>query len=88
MVAALCAADVSVGCIGMVGPVNPRIESGEVRIVHGVHGGWTRASRSAITSDGAARVGRRCGPPWAIPARRLMQPNFRRRRDGGARKAP
>src|SRR6202030_3472377 len=36
------------------------------RIVHVVHGGDPRASRSALTSDGAARVGRRCGPPWAI----------------------
>ena len=28
--------------------------------------GAPRASRSALTSDGAARVGRRCGPPGAI----------------------
>ena len=35
------------------------------RVVHGVHGGAPRAPRSALTSDGAARVGRRCGPPWA-----------------------
>ena len=82
MVAALCAADVSIGCIGMVGAVK------RLRIVPGVHGGDPRASRSALTSDGAARVGRGCGPPWAIPARRLMQPSFRQRRDGGAGKAP
>ena len=27
-------------------------------------------------SDGAARVGRRCGPPWAISARAVMQRSF------------
>jgi hypothetical protein len=35
------------------------------------------ASRRALTSDGAARVGRRCGPPWAIGARAFMQRSFR-----------
>src|SRR6266566_737403 len=82
MVAAIGAADVSVGCIRMPGPVK------RLRIVHGVHGGDPRASRSALTSDGAARVGRRCGPPWAITARRLMQRDFRQRRGGGAGKVP
>jgi class 3 adenylate cyclase len=28
---------------------------------------------AAPVDDGAARVGRRCGPPWAISARALMQ---------------
>jgi hypothetical protein len=60
MVAALRAVDGSTGCIGMVGAVK------RLWIVHGVHGGDPRASRSALTSDEAARVGRRCGPPGAI----------------------
>src|ERR1700740_1168460 len=40
--------------------------NGRVAVVHGVHGGDPRVSRSALTSDGATRVGRRCGPPGAI----------------------
>ena len=81
MVAALGAVDVSVGCMGMVG------RSSRLRIVHGVHGGDPRASRRGPTSDGAARVGRCCGPPWAISARRVMPPGFQQRQDGGARTA-
>jgi hypothetical protein len=54
------------------------------RIVHGVHGGDPRATRSALTSDGAARVGRRCGPPWAIGPRAVMQQGSRRRRAAAA----
>src|SRR5438105_15808289 len=60
MVAAICAVDTNTGCISRVVPVKRQ------RIVHGVHGGDPRASRSALTSDGAARVGRCCGPPGAI----------------------
>ena len=37
----------------------------------------TRARRAVpFTSDGAARVGRRCGPPWAISALAVMQRGF------------
>jgi hypothetical protein len=35
------------------------------RVVPEVHGRAPRASRSAITSDGAARVGGACGPSGA-----------------------
>ena len=81
MVAVLRAADVSTGCIGMVGAVK------RLRIVPGVHGGDPRASRSALTSDGAARVGRGCGPPWGDPgtaahAAELSAATRRRRREG------
>src|SRR5712691_11281963 len=40
-----------------------RLRSG---LVPGVHGGDPRPARRALTSDGAARVGRRCGPPRSI----------------------
>ena len=63
MVAALHAADISVGCMGMVGPVKSAADR--------PRSPWRgpRAPRSAVASDGAARAGRRCGPPWAIGAR-------------------
>ncbi len=44
--------------------------------------------KSAALTDGAARVGRRCGPPWAIPGTAVMQPSFRHQPDGGAGKVP
>src|SRR6516162_2949349 len=50
-VAAICTVDTSRGCMRPAVPVKRQ------RIVHGVHGGDPRASRSALMSDGAARVG-------------------------------
>ena len=82
MVTALHAADISVGCMGMVGPVKSAADR--------PRSPWRgpRAPRSALASDGAARAGRRCGPPWAIEARAVMQRGFRRRQDVGARMVP
>jgi hypothetical protein len=88
MVAAISTADISVGCIRMAGSVNPRVEFGGLRIAPGVHGGDPRALRSdRHESGGAARVGRRCGPPWAIGARAVIQRGFRQQRGGGEGKA-
>ena len=82
MVATLHAADISVGCMGMVGPVKSAADR--------PRSPWRgpRAPRSALASDGAARAGRRCGPPWAIGARAVMQRGFRQRQDVGARMVP
>ena len=82
MVARLHAADISVGCMGMVGPVKSAADR--------PRSPWRgpRAPRSALASDGAARAGRRCGPPWAIGARAVMQRGFRQRQDVGARMVP
>ena len=82
MVAAHRAADISIGCMGMVGLVKSAADR--------PRSPWRgpRASRSALTSDGAARAGRRCGPPWAIGARAIMQWGFRRRPDVVARMVP
>lgn len=79
MVAALHAADISVGCMGMVGPVKSAADRPRSR--------WRgpRAPRSALASDGAACAGRRCGPPWAIGPRAVMQRGSRRRQVVGAR---
>ena len=52
-VASICGADTGTGCIKQVMAVKRQ------RIVHG---GDPRASRNAAMSDGAARVGKRCGP--------------------------
>ena len=62
-----------------------RLHAADISVLHG-HGRpvsrlrsstesmeGTRAPRSALASDGAARAGRRCGPPWAIGARAVMQ---------------
>lgn len=82
MVATLHAADISVGCMGMVGPVKSAADR--------PRSPWRgpRAPRSALASDGAARAGRRCGPPWAIGAQAVMQRGFRQRQDVGARMVP
>ena len=82
MVATLHAADISVGCMGIVGPVKSAADR--------PRSPWRgpRAPRSALASDGAARAGRRCGPPWAIGARAVMQRGFRQRQDVGARMVP
>src|SRR5260370_6237820 len=54
-------AEAGPGFSGQLGPI-PAVEA----VVPGVHGGDPRATRRALTSDGAARVGRRWGPPGAI----------------------
>src|SRR5712671_363404 len=54
-------AEAGPGFSGQLGPI-PAVEA----VVPGVHGGDPRATRRALTSDGAARVGRRCGPPGSI----------------------
>jgi hypothetical protein len=41
-------------------------------------------SKCPYKSGGAARVGRRCGPPWAIGPRAVMQRGSRRRRADAA----
>src|SRR5882672_1248308 len=60
-------AEAGPGFSGQLGPI-PAVEA----VVPGVHGGDPRATRRALTSDGAARVGRRCGPPGSIREARTV----------------
>src|SRR5712671_6075416 len=60
-------AEAGPGFSGQLGPI-PTVEA----VVPGVHGGDPRATRRALTSDGAARVGRRCGPPGSIREARTV----------------
>jgi hypothetical protein len=62
-------AEAGPGISAQLGPT-PAVEEA---VVPGVHGGDPRASRSALTSDEAARVGRRCGPPGAIRGARIRE---------------
>src|SRR6266478_6862558 len=79
-VAAIFAVDTITGCTITVVPVKRQ------RIVHGVHGGDPRASRSALTNDGAAR-GEALWTPWAIGTRAVhaaeLSPPTRWRRSEG-----
>src|ERR1700675_4544475 len=60
-------AEAGPGFSGQLRPI-PAVEA----VAPGVHGGDPRATRRALTSDGAARVGRRCGPPGSIREARTV----------------